>query len=739
MNKTLKINILNIFLVLIILSFNAYAVTLSDQGTDVKLNNGSTLKLGNLSVKIYDNTTSGSLIFEQNFTNAIINGSWNVMLTNVSLEYGKDYYKDYIINEDDLSFDSNDRIMFTSPLGSISSEDILDDGINDVDINNLSYSKITTCGTNEILKYVNGNWTCSNETDIQWNITTSYYLVNDSGVLIVNETILNQTIDARSANSDTNRSDADILLVASVYNETDLIDSMYNLSLSDASDNLGNWSEDKSDYYNTTQVDLISDTINSSWKSNATDQLDLINAITGDNVSFNQSLTDSLYLGISDQRYNETSLIDSVNNSWKSNVSEQLELINSMDNLSLSDVSDNVGNWSRDKPDYWNTSTNLNLTNNVSILLTGNISSDNFFGNINFSYVENVPGYSLISNLVSYLGNWSVDKLDYYNTTQVDIIATSVNDSWKSNASAQLELINSMDNLSLTDVSNNLGNWSANQSRYMLNDGDTATGNYTFDSNTLHIDSTNDKVGIGTSTPSAKLEINGSDLALNIVNESGDSKFFVNATNGKIGIGTTNPSHELNVIGDVNITQNITLGKKIKFGLGVILQNIANDLLEINSNVNITGNLQVVGNITGGSPVKIKGGLNVMNESGSTSLYVNGTSGEVKINDNSIQNRVSSTCTAGSSIRVINDDGTVECETDTDTTTTTFSTGWGSASIKYLGLSYSATDSCNDVCDDNNGNCLLQLWNNVQGGTKVACSEVNSGRAYSCICVIGGT
>jgi hypothetical protein len=29
----------------IILSFNVYAVTLSDQGTDVKLNNGSTLEL----------------------------------------------------------------------------------------------------------------------------------------------------------------------------------------------------------------------------------------------------------------------------------------------------------------------------------------------------------------------------------------------------------------------------------------------------------------------------------------------------------------------------------------------------------------------------------------------------------------------------------------------------------------------------------------------------------------------
>jgi hypothetical protein len=556
-NKILKkLNILNIFVVLIILSFSVYAVTLSDQGTDVKLNNGSTLELGNLSVKVYDNATSGSLIFEQNFTNAIINGSWNVMLTNVSLEYGKDYYKDYLINDDDLSFDSNDRIMFTSPLGVISSEDILDGGINDVDIYNLSYSKIESCSANEILKVLNGSWTCSNETsttniwlnssgvatfigsanitanistskiclngncktiwptsssgnDTQWNISGSYYLINSSGVLEVNETKLNETIDSRSVDSDTNRSDADILLVASVYNETDLINSMYNLSLSDVSNNLGNWSDDKSDYYNTTQVDSIVTSLNDSWKTNVSDQLTLINAITQDNVSWNESHANTLYLNKTDQIYNETSLIDSVNNSWKSNATAQLTLINSMDNLSLSDVSDNVGNWSQDKSDYWNTSTTLNLTNNVSVYLTGNVSSDNFFGNINFSYVENVPGFSLISNLVSYLGNWSQDKSAYYNTTQVDNIADTINSSWKSNATEQLTLINSMDNLSLSDVADNVGNWSANQSRYMLNDGDTATGNYTFNNTLLHIDATNDRIGIGTTSPNATLHVIG--------------------------------------------------------------------------------------------------------------------------------------------------------------------------------------------------------------------------------------
>ena len=45
----------------------------------------------------------------------------------------------------------------------------------------------------------------------------------------------------------------------------------------------------------------------------------------------------------------------------------------------------------------------------------------------------------------------------------------------------------------------------------------------------------------------------------------------------------------------------------------------------------IGGDLEVQGNITGSSPVKIKGGLNVLNASGTTQLYVNDTTGYVGI------------------------------------------------------------------------------------------------------------
>ena len=50
----------------------------------------------------------------------------------------------------------------------------------------------------------------------------------------------------------------------------------------------------------------------------------------------------------------------------------------------------------------------------------------------------------------------------------------------------------------LTDISA-----SAIPDIYLFNTGDTATGNYTFDTDTLFIDSTNDRVGIGTASPTA--------------------------------------------------------------------------------------------------------------------------------------------------------------------------------------------------------------------------------------------
>lgn len=90
----------------------ASAFLISDQGTNVReVNTGNLKAVANLTISIYDSPIGGNLIFEQSFGDAIINGSWNVMIS-PNLEYGKTYWKDYQINGEDLDFDGNERLEF---------------------------------------------------------------------------------------------------------------------------------------------------------------------------------------------------------------------------------------------------------------------------------------------------------------------------------------------------------------------------------------------------------------------------------------------------------------------------------------------------------------------------------------------------------------------------------------------------------------------------------------------------
>ena len=112
-------NIIILIFALILLPNLVSAFLISDQGTDVTdVATGNLTALANLTINIYDSATGGNLIFEQNFSDTIVNGSWNVMI-NPDLEYGKSYYKDYQINGEDLDFDGNERLEFQSSIGGI--------------------------------------------------------------------------------------------------------------------------------------------------------------------------------------------------------------------------------------------------------------------------------------------------------------------------------------------------------------------------------------------------------------------------------------------------------------------------------------------------------------------------------------------------------------------------------------------------------------------------------------------
>ena len=70
----------------------------------------------------------------------------------------------------------------------------------------------------------------------------------------------------------------------------------------------------------------------------------------------------------------------------------------------------------------------------------------------------------------------------------------------------------------------------------------------TFDTNTLFIDASSHSIGIGTISPTQKLEIvNGNFLINNTV-------FFVNGTSGNVGINTTTPAEKLEVTGNIKLS-----------------------------------------------------------------------------------------------------------------------------------------------------------------------------------------
>jgi len=114
----------------------------------------------------------------------------------------------------------------------------------------------------------------------------------------------------------------------------------------------------------------------------------------------------------------------------------------------------------------------------------------------------------------------------------------------------------------------------------------TLTGDFTVDSPTFFVDSTNNLVGIGTITPATKLDVQGK---LNITGNTSIAQdtLFVDNTSSRVGIGTASPSQELEVAGYINVT-----------GTGT-------------SNSTFQGDVNIIGLLSGASPLKITGGLNV--------------------------------------------------------------------------------------------------------------------------------
>ena len=181
-------------LFILLLSLSALAsqnVALSDQGTDVKnKTTGQLLSQGNLTIEVYDALTGGTLIYNESFTNAILNGSWNIMLGEnisnpLSLEYGKMYYKDYKINGEDADFTNLaggtvERQFFYSPLGDIEDADISD-------TTNMTLGEQITFTLSETIDNIidgwiriTGNLNITGNIETPNNVTANYFIGNGS-------------------------------------------------------------------------------------------------------------------------------------------------------------------------------------------------------------------------------------------------------------------------------------------------------------------------------------------------------------------------------------------------------------------------------------------------------------------------------------------------------------------------------------------------------------------------------
>ena len=85
-------------------------ISLADHGSNIRnKSSGVLLNSSNLTVEIYDSLSGGALIYNETFNYSIINGSWNLMLGEnssnpLSIEFGKVYYKDYLINGENVNF-----------------------------------------------------------------------------------------------------------------------------------------------------------------------------------------------------------------------------------------------------------------------------------------------------------------------------------------------------------------------------------------------------------------------------------------------------------------------------------------------------------------------------------------------------------------------------------------------------------------------------------------------------------
>jgi hypothetical protein len=122
------------------------------------------------------------------------------------------------------------------------------------------------------------------------------------------------------------------------------------------------------------------------------------------------------------------------------------------------------------------------------------------------------------------------------------------------------------------------------------------SSNLTVDDDTFHVDSTTNSVGIETKTPSANLHVVGNVYVSSNLTVDTDT-FHVDVVNDSIGIGTVNPSANLHVVGNVYVSSNLTVDGDT-FHVDSTTNSIGIETKNPSANLHVVGNVYISSNLT---------------------------------------------------------------------------------------------------------------------------------------------
>jgi hypothetical protein len=508
--------------------------------------NGAPINNGNLTVTIWDSAAGGNLIYNSSsdFAGAINSGRFDVILgsgtVNLSLVYGRIYYMDMIINNQDLTFNGSARRMFESSVGNITSTvippqtinatHIVNGAITDTQIGNsasINKTKIGTLGTwlEADIPSLTSTWAGTlnatrivsalllnvNNSQFLGGISAASYLANDSTlsgqIAAVNSSSL--SISSLNANSTALTGFIDV-------NSTSLTGKINAVNSTGGSGSIL--------------------AVNNSLNSNSTEFINRINAVNSSSLSISSLNSNSTAL---------TGFIDS-------NSTALTGKINAVNSSSINVASLNAVN------------STLNSNSTIFVTITNGLNASIAANSTSFTNRIIGLNTSIDSNSTSFVGsigalnNSKADQSGTYIGLSVGSAVNATNASMANN-SLNLNGMNGSYYLNVSNILSGLLNASFLDSAVALVNGLNVFRRVNEFQNSTYLATVEGNVGIGTTAPLQKLTVNGTINVTNVTLAQNCAEGQVLEWNNGVGY-CSDPTREFD---------NVTIGHVIVFNLSV--------------------------------------------------------------------------------------------------------------------------------------------------------------------------